>query len=100
MDKYELIEVLRAAADGIEKRDSSAAIKNKLDIYKRLCYNLLCSVTKCAASSQFIGIIGKDLIIEYLSQTSNLSGLNPAIKDNVDEAFKAITGGDEPPKDI
>lgn len=95
MDKYELIEVLRAAADGIEKRDSSKELKVKLDSYKKLCYILLRSVAREIAFSQSIGTVKAERIIEKLSVISNIKELNPVI----DEAFRAITGGDEPPKD-
>lgn len=100
MDKYELIEVLRAAADGIERRDSSKELKVKLDSYKKLCYILLRSVARKITFSQRIGTANRDRILEDLSEISNIKELDPLLERNIDETFRAITGGDEPPKDM
>ena len=49
MDKYELIEVLRAAADGIAGASKSKEAELKLDSFRRIVYNL-CT---CVASQAF-----------------------------------------------
>lgn len=39
MDKYELIEILRSAADGIAGRSQSKEAEMKLDSFRRIIYN-------------------------------------------------------------
>ena len=49
MDKYELIEVLRAAADGIAGASKSKEAELKLDSFRRIVYNLC----KCVVAQEF-----------------------------------------------
>ena len=49
MDKYELIEVLRAAADGIAGVSKSKEAELKLDSFRRIVYNLC----KCVVAQEF-----------------------------------------------
>ena len=49
MDKYELIEVLRAAANGIAGASESKEAELKLDCFRRIVYNLC----KCVVAQEF-----------------------------------------------
>ena len=49
MDKYELIEVLRAAADGIAGASKSKEAELNLDCFRRIVYNLC----KCVVAQEF-----------------------------------------------
>ena len=49
MDKYELIEVLRAAADGIAGASKSKEAELNLDCFRRIVYNLC----KCVVGQEF-----------------------------------------------
>ena len=49
MDKYELIEALRAAADGIAGASKSKEAELKLDSFRRIVYNLC----KCVVAQEF-----------------------------------------------
>lgn len=48
MDKYELIDVLRAAADGIAGASKSKEAEFKLDCFRRIVYNLC----KCVVAQE------------------------------------------------
>lgn len=110
MDKHEIIEILRAAADGIEKRDSGAKTRLELDKYKRLFYNFLkinaslycaksarASMTFINESQQAENVI--DFLIRSASNMPNVDGTEETINNIAKEMFKKLTNGDEPPEE-
>lgn len=59
MDKYELIEILRSAADGIAGRSQSKEAELKLDSFRRIVYNfckaaVMDSIDEIPASPDFL----------------------------------------------
>lgn len=114
MDKYELIEVLRAAADGIAGVSKSKEAELKLDGFRRIVYNFckfviaqeeLASPVPSFSSSSPFGDYSDPLNKFYscvgrFDQTvSRSSFAGKELLDKVNELYKQLTNEDPPKED-
>ena len=104
MDKYELIEVLRAAADGIAGASKSKEAELNLDCFRRIVYNLC----KCVVAQEFNlkDFSSPDLLknlyicVSKFDQTvSSLSFTGKELLDKANKLYKQLTNEDPPKED-
>lgn len=105
MDKYEIAEVLQAAADGIRKRDRTKELQMQLDNYKKICYTLLKfgiikSLEHSYTISGFSGNATDDLIANIFHKAQHVDELvsGKEVKNKTDEAYQMLFHED-PPKE-
>ena len=105
MDKYEIAEVLQAAADGIRKRDRTKELQMQLDNYKKICYTLLkFGIVESLGHSYTISGFGSnatdDLIANIFHKAQHVDEFvsGKEIKNKTDEAYKMLFHED-PPKE-
>lgn len=109
MDKYELIDILRAAADGIAGASRSKEAELKLDDFRKLIYNLC----KCVVAQEFdlanfsspVPFDNSDplkkiyMCVSRFDQTvSDLSFTGKELLDKANKLYKALTN-ENPPKE-
>lgn len=111
MDKYELIEVLRAAADGIAGASRSKEAELKLDDFRKLIYNLCkCVVVQekfCFSSSGVLSQFDKSdplkKIYSYVSRfdqmVSESTFTGKELLGKVNNLYKQLTNEDPPKED-
>lgn len=114
MDKYELIEVLRAAADGIAGVSKSKEAELRLDDFRRIVYNFckfvnaqeeLGSPMPSLSSSNPFGGYSDPLNKFYscvgrFDQTVSKSGFaGKELLNKVNELYKQLTSEDPPKED-
>lgn len=110
MDKYELIEVLRAAADGIAGASKSKEAELKLDSFRRIVYNLCkCVVTQEFDMANFSSPASFDnsdplknlyICVSKFDQTvSGLSFTGKELLDKANKLYKQFTNEDPPKED-
>lgn len=110
MDKYELIEVLRAAANGIAGASESKEAELKLDSFRRIVYNLC----KCVVAQEFdmanfsspAPFDNSDplknlyICVSKFDQTvSSLSFTGKELLDKTNKLYKQLTNEDPPKED-
>lgn len=110
MDKYELIEVLRAAADGIAGVSKSKEAELNLDCFRRIVYNLC----KCVVAQEFdLANFSspapfdkpdplKNLYIcvsKFDQASSSLSFTGKELLDKANKLYKQLTNEDPPKED-
>jgi hypothetical protein len=103
LDKYELAEILTAAADGIKGWSKVKEAESKLDGLRRICYNF-CKATVMDAneipslSLHELGVSSPiDAIIMKINKFNNSSN-NSYLKREADELYRQLTS-EEPPKE-
>lgn len=103
MDKYEIAEVLTAAANGIKGWSNEKEALAKLDGLRRVCYNF-CKATVIDAneipslSLHELGVSNPiDAIIMKINKFNNSSN-NSYLKREADELYRQLTS-EEPPKE-
>lgn len=106
MDKYGLIEVLRAAADGIAGASKSKEAELKLDDFRKLVYNFC----KFAAVQAEPGVISSSVLfsndplknycsyIDKFDEISNNCRNLSRIREEANKLYKTLTN-EEPPKE-
>ena len=111
MDKYELIEVLRAAADGIAGASKSKEAELNLDCFRRIVYNLC----KFVVAQEF-GLLNfsssndpfdnsdalRNLymcVSKFDQATSDLSFTGKELLDKTNKLYKQLTNEDPPKED-
>lgn len=110
MDKYELIEVLRAAADGIAGTTKSKEAELKLDCFRRIVYNLCkCLVAQEFDLANFSSPASFDkpdplknlyICVSKFDQTvSSLSFTGKELLDKANKLYKQLTNEDPPKED-
>ena len=110
MDKYELIEVLRAAADGIAGTSRSKVAELKLDCFRRIVYNLCkCVVAQEVDLANFSSPVPFDnsdplrniyMCVSKFDQTvSGLSFTGKELLDKANKLYKQLTNEDPPKED-
>ena len=111
MDKYELIDVLRAAADGIAGASKSKEAELNLDCFRRIVYNLCkCVVVQeefCFSSSDVLSQFDKSdplkKIYSYVSRfdqmVSESTFTGKELLRKVNNLYKAITNEDPQKED-
>jgi len=107
MNKYELIEILRAAADGIAGVDRSQELKLKNKSYKEIIYNF-CKISIIHYFSNPINIKSgqpsSEDILQYVSEKlfefdkKETYFTSCDVKKLADEMFRLMTN-EEPPKE-
>lgn len=100
MDKYELIEVLRAAADGIAGVSKSKEAELNLDCFRRIVYNLC----KCVVAQEFDmdsdPLKNLYICVSKFDQTvSSLSFTGKELLDKANKLYKQLTNEDPPKED-
>ena len=108
MDKYELIEVLRAAADGIAGASKSKEAELKLDSFRRIVYNLCkCVVVQEFDLANFSSPTPLDkpdpiknlyICVSKFDQTA-LSFTGKELLDKANKLYKQLTNEDPPKED-
>lgn len=103
MDKYEIAEVLTAAANGIKGWSSEKEALAKLDGLRRICYNF-CKATVMDAneipslSLHELGVSSPiDAVVMKINKFNNSSN-NSYLKREADELYRQLTS-EEPPKE-
>ena len=110
MDKYELIEVLRAAADGISGVSKGKEIELNLDCFRRIVYNLCkCVVAQEFDLANFSSPAPLDkpdplknlyICVSKFDQTvSSLSFTGKELLDKANKLYKQLTNEDPPKED-
>lgn len=100
MDKYELAEILTAAADGIKGWSKVKEAESKLDGLRRICYNFCKAAVMDANEVPSLSIHGSnpiDAVIMKINKFDN-SFDNSYLKREADELYKQLTS-EEPPKE-
>lgn len=103
MDKYEIAEVLTAAANGIKGWSNEKEALAKLDGLRRVCYNF-CKAAVIDAegipslSLHELGVSNPiDAVIMKINKFNNSSN-NSYLKREADELYRQLTS-EEPPKE-
>jgi hypothetical protein len=106
LDKYELVETLRAAADGIANATKSKEAELKLEDFRKLVYNFC----KVAAVQAEFGIFNSSVISneplknfvtcikKFDEIDSNCRTLNKT-REEADKLYKQLTNEDPPKED-
>lgn len=100
MDKYEIAEVLTAAANGIKGWSNEKEALAKLDGLRRVCYNFCKAAVIDAEEIPSLSIHGGnpiDAVIMKINKFDN-SFDNSYLKREADELYKQLTS-EEPPKE-
>ena len=110
MDKYELIDVLRAAADGIAGVSKRKESELNLDCFRRIAYNLC----KCVVAREFdLANFSSPALFDKLEPLKNLyicvskfdqtvsslSFTGKELLDKTNELYKQLTNEDPPKED-
>lgn len=112
MDKYELIEILRSAADGIAGRSQSKEAEMKLDSFRRIVYNfckaaVMDSIDEAPPSHDFLyrasGASDLDKLLYKMTKFDKLiaskSFTSTDTEKRAKELYKQLTSEDFPLKE-
>lgn len=110
MDKYELIEVLRAAADGIAGASKSKEAELNLDCFRRIVYNLckyvvaqefdMANFSSPAPFDNSDPLKNLYICVSKFDQTvSSLSFTGKELLDKANKLYKQLTNEDPPKED-
>lgn len=103
MDKYELAEMLTAAANGIKGWSNEKEALAKLDGLRRICYNFCKAAVIDAEEIPSLSLHELDVknpidaVIMKINKFNNSSN-NDYLKREADELYKQLTS-EEPPKE-
>lgn len=100
MDKYEIAEVLTAAANGIKGWSNEKEALAKLDGLRRVCYNFCKAAVIDAEEIPSLSIHDRnpiDAVIMKINKFNN-SLDNSYLKREADELYRQLTS-EEPPKE-
>lgn len=92
LDKYELINILRAAADGIEGRSNSKEIELKFDNFRHALYTL-CKVVVMSCQDVHSGFYSSDafgFVANKLQQFDN-SYAKEDLEERAKDLYKKLT---------
>ena len=102
MDKYELAEILTAAADGIKGWSKIKEAESKLDGLRRICYNFCKAAVIDANGTPSLSLheLGVSNPIDAVVMKINKfnSSNNDYLKREADELYRQLTS-EEPPKE-